>query len=382
MSAHKVLLVDDSKSARYALRLLLKKHDLEVDTAESAEVALEKIKTDLPDAIFMDHLMPGMNGFEALETLKADSRTQHIPVVMCTSNDEEHYQRQAREKGALGILSKPADQAKLGEMLSAIEAAMGSPETPAAAEPKPAQQAASAATPSTARPEADGAAIAARVKGQIHYILQTEVKPYVNMTVDSRMEELEAELAERLLSSTAARLEEWTDSSMNRVSEVAAQAGSEASARAVQGQMDGEIAKLRDDLVRMETDHAQKVVQKISQEILPELIQSKMDGIEQQLFNQLDARIEDFTNQVADELPRSGKFVRLVTETAETAAEHKASAIATAHTQQLADAEEKAGEMTDFFMSSAESTNQRMYLLAGAAAAVGVLSSALVYFVG
>lgn len=98
MSTRKILLVDDSKSARYALRLSLQRHDCEVDTADSAESGLEKIKQDLPDAIFMDHLMPGMNGFEALDLLKADPRTAHIPVVMCTSNDDEPYRRQAQEK--------------------------------------------------------------------------------------------------------------------------------------------------------------------------------------------------------------------------------------------------------------------------------------------
>lgn len=122
MSTRKVLLVDDSKSARYALRTLLQKHNCEVDPVESAEVALQKIKETQPDAIFMDHLMPGMNGFDALDAIKGDSKTAHIPVVMCTSNDEEVYQRQAREKGALGILSKPGTPESLAAILAAIDA--------------------------------------------------------------------------------------------------------------------------------------------------------------------------------------------------------------------------------------------------------------------
>lgn len=122
MTMRKVLLVDDSKSARYALRTLLQKHNCEVDPVESAEAALQKIKDNQPDAIFMDHLMPGMNGFDALDAIKGDPKTAHIPVVMCTSNDEEVYQRQAREKGALGILSKPGTPESLAAVLAAIDA--------------------------------------------------------------------------------------------------------------------------------------------------------------------------------------------------------------------------------------------------------------------
>ncbi len=117
----KILLVDDSKAARYAMRNLLQKHECEVDPVESAEAALERVKENPPDAIFMDHMMPNMNGFEALDALKADAQTAHIPVVMCTANDDEAYQIEATGKGALGILSKPAKPEKLEVILKNID---------------------------------------------------------------------------------------------------------------------------------------------------------------------------------------------------------------------------------------------------------------------
>lgn len=123
MTMRKILLVDDSKSARYAMRTMLQKHNCEVEPVESAEAALEKIKDSPPDAVFMDHLMPGMSGFDALDAIKANPKTAHIPVVMCTSNYEDVYQKQAREKGALGILPKPGTPESLAAVLADIDAA-------------------------------------------------------------------------------------------------------------------------------------------------------------------------------------------------------------------------------------------------------------------
>ncbi|MGB5253418.1 MAG: response regulator [Sedimenticolaceae bacterium] len=117
----RILLVDDSKSARFVLRTLLQKRGLTVDMADSAEVALEMIQNAPPDAVFMDHLMPGMDGHAATVALKANPATAHIPIVMCTSNDRPEHVEKAKELGALGILPKPATPEKLSEILAALD---------------------------------------------------------------------------------------------------------------------------------------------------------------------------------------------------------------------------------------------------------------------
>jgi CheY-like chemotaxis protein len=119
-----ILLVDDSKSARYALRLQLQRHGVLVDTADSAESALERIGEKPPDAVLMDHTMPGMNGFEALDIIKSDLATAHIPVVMCTSHDDPAYAAQALKRGALTVLSKAAAVDKLAEVLAQVQHAL------------------------------------------------------------------------------------------------------------------------------------------------------------------------------------------------------------------------------------------------------------------
>ena len=74
MARKSALVVDDSKSARVILSRMLEKYDIEVDMAESAEQAIEYLNNHRPDAIFMDHLMPGMDGLQAVQAIKGNPR--------------------------------------------------------------------------------------------------------------------------------------------------------------------------------------------------------------------------------------------------------------------------------------------------------------------
>ena len=116
MSAKRALIVDDSLSARVVLSRMLQKYGLEVDTAESAETAITYLAEQRPDVIFMDHLMPGMDGFQALQAIKNNPRTATIPIMMYTSQQGELYVGQARALGAVGVLPKlvkPVDVSKI-----------------------------------------------------------------------------------------------------------------------------------------------------------------------------------------------------------------------------------------------------------------------------
>jgi CheY-like chemotaxis protein len=116
MSRKRALIVDDSKSARVILSRMLEKFDIEVDMAESAEQSIEYLKENRPDAIFMDHLMPGMDGLEAVRAIKQNPQTATIPIMMYTSQEGELYVGQARALGAMGVLPKqvrPVDVSKV-----------------------------------------------------------------------------------------------------------------------------------------------------------------------------------------------------------------------------------------------------------------------------
>jgi CheY-like chemotaxis protein len=155
MAGKRALVVDDSKSARTFLSRLLEEHELEVDAAETAEQAIDYLTRHRPDVIFMDHLMPGMDGFQALQAIKSNPRTATIPILMYTSQEGELYLGQARALGAIGVLPKqvaPADVSTVleqlhlaGRSLAAQAVDMGEEETGALLAPEDLQDVAAAA---------------------------------------------------------------------------------------------------------------------------------------------------------------------------------------------------------------------------------------------
>ena len=153
MTAKRALVVDDSKSARAFLTRLLEEQSMQVDEAETAEQAIEYLTQHRPDVIFMDHLMPGMDGFQAVQAIKGNPRTATIPILMYTSQEGELYLGQARALGAVGVLPKsvaPVDvRAVLRQLL------LAEPEAPTvAAQPEvlDAAVAAAAAVPAESAP--------------------------------------------------------------------------------------------------------------------------------------------------------------------------------------------------------------------------------------
>jgi CheY-like chemotaxis protein len=99
---------------------MLADHELRVETAESAEAALEYLAAHRPDVIFMDHMMPGMDGFQAVKAIKENPATATIPVMMYTSQSGELYVGQARALGAVGVLPKQIKPVEVREVLRSL----------------------------------------------------------------------------------------------------------------------------------------------------------------------------------------------------------------------------------------------------------------------
>jgi CheY-like chemotaxis protein len=121
MSSKRALVVDDSKSARAFLSRILERHEITVDAAESAEAAIDYLTRTRPDVIFMDHMMPGMDGFQAVQSIKNNPRTAAIPILMYTSQEGDLYLGQARALGAEGVLPKQIKQADVTKMLFQLQ---------------------------------------------------------------------------------------------------------------------------------------------------------------------------------------------------------------------------------------------------------------------
>ena len=119
--------VDDSRVARVVLGRLLRSHGYEVIELESAEAALEHLATDdNPELIFMDMMMPEMNGIEATVQIKADLTTKDIPIVICTGHSDVAAERVASlAAGALDLVSKPPTADELEAVFAAIQPGLG-----------------------------------------------------------------------------------------------------------------------------------------------------------------------------------------------------------------------------------------------------------------
>lgn len=121
MPNKRALIVDDSTTAQYRLKKMLRPYDLQIDAVDSGEAALRYLASNAPDVIFMDHLMPGMDGFRALQIIKSHPETAMIPVIMYTSKSGDVYTGQARALGALDVVSKDTINATdLSKVMKAI----------------------------------------------------------------------------------------------------------------------------------------------------------------------------------------------------------------------------------------------------------------------
>lgn len=115
------LIVDDSQLAQYVLKKMLKEEDIDAECSASAEEALDYLKSNKPDVIFLDHTMPGMNGLELLKLLKNDAVTQEIPVMMYTSQEDQRYTEKAIDLGAIEVLPKQLKRPDLHRVLITLD---------------------------------------------------------------------------------------------------------------------------------------------------------------------------------------------------------------------------------------------------------------------
>ena len=120
MPVKKVLVVDDSPTERHVLVELLTRNGYQVITAESGEEGIEKAKSELPDLVLMDVVMPGLNGYQATRTLTRNETTKHIPIIVRTSKGQETDKIWGLRQGALDYLVKPVNGEELLSKIAAL----------------------------------------------------------------------------------------------------------------------------------------------------------------------------------------------------------------------------------------------------------------------
>ncbi|WNG40852.1 response regulator [Archangium minus] len=113
MPRKKILLVDDSSTVLLLHRMMLSHCGYELLTARDGQEALDKASSEHPDLIFLDVLMPRMDGFQACRALRSRSETKDVPIILVTTRGEPHYVRQGFESGCTDYITKPFDGEEL-----------------------------------------------------------------------------------------------------------------------------------------------------------------------------------------------------------------------------------------------------------------------------
>jgi two-component system alkaline phosphatase synthesis response regulator PhoP len=120
MSKGKILVVDDEIYIVHILDFSLGMEGYEVVTALDGEQALEKLKSEKPDLIVLDIMMPKLDGYEVCKAVKADPATKQIPVILLSAKGRNVDQKMGFEVGADDYITKPFSPRKLVERINQL----------------------------------------------------------------------------------------------------------------------------------------------------------------------------------------------------------------------------------------------------------------------
>jgi len=121
MAIQKILVVDDSKTELHHLSDVLGKKGYSVRTAENGEEAMRRLAEEKPDLILMDVVMPGQNGFQLTRSITRDPRFADVPVIMCTSKNQETDKVWGMRQGARDYIVKPVNAEELLAKIKAFD---------------------------------------------------------------------------------------------------------------------------------------------------------------------------------------------------------------------------------------------------------------------
>lgn len=118
-----ILVVDDDLTLREMYEERLKAEGFDIIQASNGEEAIQMAKQNMPNVIMLDIMMPKLNGFDVLKTLKADPQTQNIPVIVLTALIQDVDKLQGKKLGAADYVVK--SETMPGEVIAKVKAAMG-----------------------------------------------------------------------------------------------------------------------------------------------------------------------------------------------------------------------------------------------------------------
>ncbi len=112
-----VLIIEDEKLIIVSTQMVLEAAGFRVESATNGEDGIAKAKSQSPDLILLDIMMPGIDGWETLTRLKRDAATANIPVVIFTAREHSRGHQKSAEMGAVDYFRKPFEPDELIELV-------------------------------------------------------------------------------------------------------------------------------------------------------------------------------------------------------------------------------------------------------------------------
>lgn len=273
MAVETALVVDDSKSARIMLSRMVKKTGLEVEMVESGEDALTRLESGpYPDVIFMDHMMPGMDGLQTTKQITSNADTSHIPIFMYTSKEGPEYEAEVAASGAAGMLGKPAKPERLLEVIAELNerpAAISEPalETPVTTtvekadhNPEPVIEATTPITEPTPQPEEEE--MSKELIEEVSTRLVTRAIEDALQPISGSIHRLETNITEN--QSDIRKISSRLDQNQNLVSQSVLDASLKQTTVQLQNLITSEIKAIR-ELLEQQTELSPSTIEKIKE---------------------------------------------------------------------------------------------------------------------
>lgn len=368
MPIRHVLVVDDSKSARLMLRKILQNLGMTVDTAGSAEEALDYLHKQKPDVIFMDHTMPGMDGLTALRRIRSEPATATIPTAMYTSKDEPSYRNEAHAAGAVDVLTKPATPETLSALLERMNTLLD-----AAAHPSAASTPASEGITT----EAIEKLIIEKSEQAFYDAVESQVLPLMNDVIAKLRLELELhqeETVSRIAQAIETRLASWQPPSPPTVE----------TGVALETALRNQLPPLLEERIKIVQREGRTETESLIREIALQVCQSQLHTFTDQLAPQLSARFTEALQKA--EVATREAAITAAQASAQQAARQAAreTALQVVADARAANVEETpaaaAVRVTRKMLAEAQRDWQRrLYLAMAAAALIGISAALWVY---
>ena len=122
---HRILVVDDDEHIQKSLSQYLEMEDFDVDVASGGREALEQAALQTPDLVLLDIMMPEMDGFEVVESLRAQEKTSRVPIILLTARGQDTDVLKGYQLGVSSYLTKPFNLDELVETIREVLEADG-----------------------------------------------------------------------------------------------------------------------------------------------------------------------------------------------------------------------------------------------------------------